>query len=133
MLLESTSTGTALDADALLQSSRSSEKSGDRKLTLENSIVKVTNATPDDRHKIEITIKKPDGREFVVTFYSTTDDHGVGFAEVEVEDEFLNDENTDVCDDCTLEEKEIACGGRGNCDNDLVAVVSSAKYWCPPC
>ena len=77
MLLESISTGIALQADALLQSYRSSEKSGNRKLMLEQSNVKVTNADPDDKHNIEITITKPDGRVFVMTFYCYTEADGV--------------------------------------------------------
>ena len=44
---------------------------------LEQSNVKVTNADPDDKHNIEITITKPDGRVFVMTFYCSTEADGV--------------------------------------------------------
>lgn len=91
-------------------------------------LMQVTDANPDDRIEIEITIASPDGSLFKKKIAVFTNSNGIGELKISIDVKFLNRSKTDTCDRCTMTQKVIKCK-HGNCKFKLDGKVSLAE-WC---
>ena len=111
-----------------LQDSGSLGFPGHRQLADVVVLIRVTGLDPFVAILLQLIIIKPDGGVFVLNIVLFANADGVASFSREIDEDCLNEELTDVCEGCTLEQEIIACPGASDCGDDFTVSVSSKGF-----
>ena len=138
VLQGSTTPNVMPDAHLLSRGSSETQDSGSlgfpghRQLADVVVLIRVTGLDPFVSIILQLTITKPGGSVFVLAISIVANADGVASFSREIDEDCLNEELTDVCEGCTLEEEIISCPGTSDCGDDFTVSVSSkgCAYLC---
>ena len=119
--------GAVARGDLELQPSGTSEHPEHRQLKFRTALVHFWRVRRHSTHTFRITITNSLGPVFTQLLYFTTASRTHASLFLSLDDSFLNDDKSNVCDTCTLEAEEVGCDPERGCDEDVEAKVSAAE------
>lgn len=97
---------------------------GHRHLADVDVIVRISDLDPSEAITLRLKIFKPDGPSVVVDILAVADADGSARVQMVIDMDYLNEDFTDVCNSCALEEEIIECPRTSDCD-EITDNVSS--------
>ena len=115
-------------SDRELQPSGTDERPGHRQLALVEVWIHFWSLRINTTYRFRLTINKADGTVFAEEFTFTTISRTHAWIHIRIDDGFLNDDMSGVCETCTFEPEQLDCAGIDDvCDDDVVVKVSAAE------
>ena len=137
-LQESTTPNVMPDTHVFSRGSSETQDSGSlgfprhRQLANVEVWIRVTGLDPMEYVLLQLKITKLDGGIAELQFHLDADNDGVARVLTAIDEDCLNDQQTGVCEGCTLEEELLICSDTSDCGDDFAVSVSSqgCAYLC---